>query len=114
MRRILRKMAEGEIDNLGDTSTLLDPAIVDEILHAAVHVKGIKIVSARARWLGHRLHSDIAISVDDKLPVSTGVRLAEQLRANLRKRKEQARVREEEGERGQGVPDLLAKPADAS
>jgi len=31
MRRILRKMAEGELDNLGDTSTLLDPAVVDEI-----------------------------------------------------------------------------------
>jgi acetyl-CoA synthetase len=32
MRRILRKVAEGEFSNLGDTSTLLDPAIVDEII----------------------------------------------------------------------------------
>jgi acetyl-CoA synthetase len=32
MRRILRKVAEGEISNLGDTSTLLDPAVVDEIV----------------------------------------------------------------------------------
>lgn len=31
MRRILRKVAEGELNNLGDTTTLLDPAIVDEI-----------------------------------------------------------------------------------
>ncbi len=31
MRRILRKIAEGELHNLGDTSTLLDPAIVEEI-----------------------------------------------------------------------------------
>ncbi len=31
MRRILRKIAEGEIENLGDTSTLLDPAVVEEI-----------------------------------------------------------------------------------
>jgi acetyl-CoA synthetase len=31
MRRILRKVAEGEMNNLGDTSTLLDPAVVDEI-----------------------------------------------------------------------------------
>ncbi|MFT4062046.1 MAG: acetate--CoA ligase [Edaphocola sp.] len=31
MRRILRKIAEGELNNLGDTSTLLDPAVVDEI-----------------------------------------------------------------------------------
>jgi acetyl-CoA synthetase len=32
MRRILRKIAEGELSNLGDTSTLLDPAVVDEIV----------------------------------------------------------------------------------
>jgi acetyl-CoA synthetase len=31
MRRILRKIAEGEMENLGDTSTLLDPSVVDEI-----------------------------------------------------------------------------------
>jgi acetyl-CoA synthetase len=32
MRRILRKVAEGEIGSLGDTTTLLDPLIVDEII----------------------------------------------------------------------------------
>ena len=32
MRRILRKVAEGDISNLGDTSTLLDPLVVDEIV----------------------------------------------------------------------------------
>jgi acetyl-CoA synthetase len=31
MRRILRKIAEGELNNLGDTTTLLDPAVVEEI-----------------------------------------------------------------------------------
>ncbi len=31
MRRILRKIAEGELEQLGDTSTLLDPSIVEEI-----------------------------------------------------------------------------------
>jgi acetyl-CoA synthetase len=31
MRRILRKIAEGELENLGDTTTLLDPNVVDEI-----------------------------------------------------------------------------------
>jgi acetyl-CoA synthetase len=35
MRRILRKIAEGDISNLGDTSTLLDPGVVDEIIKAA-------------------------------------------------------------------------------
>ncbi len=32
MRRILRKIAENEIENLGDTSTLLDPSVVDAIV----------------------------------------------------------------------------------
>ena len=32
MRRILRKVAEGDIESLGDTSTLLDPSVVDEIV----------------------------------------------------------------------------------
>jgi acetyl-CoA synthetase len=36
MRRILRKIAEGETQNLGDTSTLLDPAVVDEIKNGRV------------------------------------------------------------------------------
>jgi acetyl-CoA synthetase len=31
MRRILRKIAEGEMENLGDISTLVDPAVVEEI-----------------------------------------------------------------------------------
>ena len=35
MRRILRKIAEGETENLGDTSTLLDPGVVDEIKDGA-------------------------------------------------------------------------------
>lgn len=34
MRRILRKIAEGDISSLGDTSTLLDPLVVDEIVAA--------------------------------------------------------------------------------
>jgi acetyl-CoA synthetase len=32
MRRILRKIAANEIDNLGDTSTLADPGVVDELI----------------------------------------------------------------------------------
>ncbi len=32
MRRILRKIAENEIDNLGDTTTLADPAVVDDLV----------------------------------------------------------------------------------
>lgn len=36
MRRILRKVAEGEMSNLGDTSTLLDPSVVEEIKNGAL------------------------------------------------------------------------------
>ena len=32
MRRILRKIAEGDTENLGDTSTLSDPTVVDDLL----------------------------------------------------------------------------------
>ena len=32
MRRILRKVAANEVDNLGDTSTLAEPAVVDDII----------------------------------------------------------------------------------
>ena len=32
MRRILRKIAENEVDSLGDTSTLADPAVVDDLV----------------------------------------------------------------------------------
>jgi acetyl-CoA synthetase len=36
MRRILRKIAEGDTSNLGDISTLLDPAVVEEIKAGAL------------------------------------------------------------------------------
>jgi len=36
MRRILRKIAEGDVSNLGDISTLLDPGVVEEIKRGAL------------------------------------------------------------------------------
>ncbi len=36
MRRILRKVAEGDTSDLGDTTTLLDPAVVEEIKAGAL------------------------------------------------------------------------------
>jgi acetyl-CoA synthetase len=32
MRRILRKIAENELDSLGDTSTLADPSVVEQLV----------------------------------------------------------------------------------
>jgi len=40
MRRILRKIAEGEFGNLGDTSTLAEPAVVDDLVHNRQNRKG--------------------------------------------------------------------------
>ena len=36
MRRILRKIAEGELENLGDITTLLDPGVVEDIKNGAL------------------------------------------------------------------------------
>lgn len=37
MRRILRKVAEGDVSNLGDVSTLLDPSVVDDIKNGTAY-----------------------------------------------------------------------------
>ena len=42
MRRILRKIAEGDASNLGDISTLLDPSVVESIKEGAPTLKKIK------------------------------------------------------------------------
>jgi acetyl-CoA synthetase len=39
MRRILRKIAEGEADKVGDTSTLADPTVVEHLITAAAELK---------------------------------------------------------------------------
>jgi acetyl-CoA synthetase len=39
MRRILRKIAENDVGNLGDTSTLADPGVVDDLLRNSPHAK---------------------------------------------------------------------------
>ena len=61
----------------------VEPNVTDEIRHVAEHVPSVKIVDARARWHGHRLHTDVAIAVDNALPVSEATRLADQLRGEL-------------------------------
>jgi len=37
MRRILRKIAEGELDKIGDTSTLADPGVVKQLVETSSH-----------------------------------------------------------------------------
>jgi acetyl-CoA synthetase len=40
MRRILRKIAGGQTEDLGDISTLADPTVVDGIVKGRVHNRG--------------------------------------------------------------------------
>ncbi len=48
----------------------IEPEILAEIEHAPRHVKGVTGVrDVRARWLGHRVYSDVAIEVDPTLSV---------------------------------------------
>jgi acetyl-CoA synthetase len=37
MRRILRKIAENDFGNLGDTSTLADPTVVDALVEGRMN-----------------------------------------------------------------------------
>jgi len=43
MRRILRKIAEDEPSSLGDTSTLADPAVVDDLVVNRQNKKGAAV-----------------------------------------------------------------------
>jgi acetyl-CoA synthetase len=40
MRRILRKIAENDTGSLGDTSTLAEPAVVDELISNSLYNRG--------------------------------------------------------------------------
>ncbi|MDX8534717.1 cation diffusion facilitator family transporter [Mesorhizobium sp. VK25A] len=72
-RSVLTRMLDG-----------VEPGLVDEIHHAAEHVAGIeKVVGANARWLGHRLHVDVEIAVNDGLLLAAANNIAASLKAGL-------------------------------
>jgi cation diffusion facilitator family transporter len=59
-RSVLTRMLDG-----------VEPGLVGEIRHAAEHVPGIEqVVDAKARWVGHKLHTDVTIAVNDDLTVA--------------------------------------------
>jgi cation diffusion facilitator family transporter len=62
----------------------IEPRIIDEIRHAIEHVPGLRLCEARARWLGHRLHADLVVSLDPAQSVADATRLIETLRSELR------------------------------
>jgi cation diffusion facilitator family transporter len=56
-RSVLTRMLDG-----------VEPGVVEEIEHAAAHVEGIeKVTEAKARWLGHKLHVDVAVVIDESV-----------------------------------------------
>lgn len=62
----------------------VDPAILDEIRHSAEHVGGVReITDVRVRWLGHRLHAEINMTVDADLSVERGHAIAKEYRHEL-------------------------------
>lgn len=62
----------------------VDPSVTAEIRHAAEHVPGIAgVTDARARWIGHELHADIAIDVDDQLSLPAAMNIARNLKSEL-------------------------------
>ena len=62
----------------------VDPAVTDEIRHAAGHVDGVReVLDVKARWLGHRLLADVGVRVLADMPMADADRLAENLRHEM-------------------------------
>ncbi|TIL64443.1 cation diffusion facilitator family transporter [Mesorhizobium sp.] len=71
-RSVLTRMLDG-----------IDPDVIGDIQHAAAHVPAARIVEAKARWIGHRLHADIAIAVEESLPVCEAKKITAALEHQL-------------------------------
>ncbi|BCH15721.1 cation diffusion facilitator family transporter [Mesorhizobium sp. L-2-11] len=71
-RSVLTRMLDG-----------VEPDVIGDIHHAAAHVPAARIVEAKARWVGHRLHADIAIAVEDSLPVCEAKKITAALEHQL-------------------------------
>ena len=61
----------------------LEPGTLDEIRHAAEHVPGVTVVEARARWIGHKLHTDVVIATDEALSLGEAKDLVAALKREL-------------------------------
>lgn len=71
-RSVLTRMLDG-----------IEPGVMDDIHHVAAHVPGAHIVDAKARWIGHKLHADVAIDVDESLPLSAANEITTDLEDEL-------------------------------
>ena len=57
MRRILRKIAEGNLSDFGDISTLLNPEVVEQIKHIhAKQIPGVVVFNMNTVWVAKKLY----------------------------------------------------------
>ncbi len=62
----------------------IEPDILAEVEHAPLHVEGVQGVhEARARWLGHKVHADLHVTVDRRLSVAEAHRIVERVQQEL-------------------------------
>lgn len=62
----------------------VEPGMVAEVRHSAEHVPGItKVLDVKARWLGHKLHTDVAVQVDGDLSVAKADKISAALKREL-------------------------------
>ena len=62
----------------------VEPVLVDSVAQVAQATAGVEEVrEPRVRWLGHRLHADLKIVVDERLTTREGHALAEEVRHAL-------------------------------
>jgi len=62
----------------------VDPEVLDAVEHAVAHVAEVRSVQkVRARWLGHRLSTEVAIALDPNLSIHQGQAIAAKVAAQL-------------------------------
>jgi cation diffusion facilitator family transporter len=62
----------------------VDPHVIDEIRHAAAHVPQVKeVTDVRARWLGHRLHAEVNVTLPSQMTLRDAHSVAEEVRHQL-------------------------------
>jgi cation diffusion facilitator family transporter len=62
----------------------VDPTVIEEITHAVEHTPQVQeVTQVRVRWLGHRLHAELNITVSPHLSVAQGHAIATEVRHQL-------------------------------
>jgi cation diffusion facilitator family transporter len=62
----------------------VDTDTVDAVTHSARHVPDVReVTDVRARWIGHRLHSELSVSVSPELSVAEAHAVAKEVRHRL-------------------------------